>query len=37
MNCKKQNKIDIDIEEDSLKKYNEFNKCNYIFIIPESL
>ncbi len=44
MNCEKWNKIDlfIDIEEDPLKKYNyfkkiEFNKCNYIFIIPESL
>ena len=44
MNCEKWNKIDIfiDMEEDPLKKYNyfkkiEFNKCNYIFVIPESL
>ena len=44
MNCEKWNKIDIfiDMEDDPLKKYNyfkkiEFNKCNYIFIIPESL
>ena len=44
MNCEKWNKIDlfIDIEEDPLKKYDyfkniEFDKCNYVFIIPESL
>ena len=44
MNYEKWNKIDllIDMEEDPLKKYNyfkkiEFNKCNYIFIIPEHL
>ena len=44
MDYEKWNKIDlfIDMEEDPLKKYNyfikiEFNKCNYIFIIPVSL
>ena len=43
MNYEKWNKIDlfIDMEEDSLKKYNyfkiDFNKFNYIFIIPEHL
>ena len=43
MNYEKWNKIDmfIDMEEDPLKRYNyfdiDFGKCNYIFIIPESL
>ena len=41
MNCEEWNKIDIfiDMEEDPLEPYKkiEFNKCNYIFVIPESL